>query len=321
MSKIKIVHNFFAIFELILIIFLSFASYLAQGVNTTKTVFIPKGGIGEIISYLGKVNPNINYPVDKYILFLFGKPQAGWIDIGKTYLSKGDFLYRLTKAKVATKGVIIYPGETTEFILKMLSKELNLSHEKLLEIYARKADLKDGLIIPETYSIPIGINEERLISYLLNVSKISHSKISMGIFKNYDTKRWKRYLIIASIIQKEAGNEEEMPLVSSVIYNRLKKGMRLQMDGALNYGKYSHTAITPQRIEEDDTRFNTYKYAGLPPYPICVVSKEAINAAIFPKKSDFLYFMRDKSSKNNGHVFTKTFKAHKKEINRQRRMK
>ena len=53
-------------------------------------------------------------------------------------------------------------------------------------------------------------------------------------------KKWFKILTIASIIQKEAANDAEMPLVASVIYNRLDKGMRLQMDGTLNYGIYSH---------------------------------------------------------------------------------
>ncbi len=237
----------------------------------------------------------------------------------KTSLSRGDFLYGLTNAKVATRMVVIYPGETTKYILKLLSKEFDLSYESLQKEYNKQASMKDGLIMPETYNIPLGISSKHLVSYLLNISKLNHKKLSKKIFKNYDEKKWKRYLVIASIIQKEAGNEEEMPLVSSVIYNRLKKGMKLQMDGALNYGKYSHIGVTAKRIDEDDTHFNTYKHSGLPPYPVCVVSKDAIMAAVFPAKSNYLYFVRDKTHKNNGHAFTKTYKAHVEQIKKQRR--
>ncbi|NOR56369.1 MAG: aminodeoxychorismate lyase, partial [Sulfurovum sp.] len=113
------------------------------------------------------------------------------------------------------------------------------------------------------------------------------------------------------IIQKEAASEEEMPLVSSVIYNRLNKGMRLQMDGTLNYGKYSHMKVTPERIKNDETKFNTYKHKGLPSSPIGAVSLSAILAAIKPAKTDYLYFMKNKEGV---HDFSKSYKTHRKNI-------
>lgn len=282
---------------------------------------MPKGNISNIITYLSNRNFNISPTIDKYLLVFMGKPQAGWINIGKTSLSKADFLYDLANAKAATKDVVIYPGESTELVLKMLSREYNIPYIELRTAYDLKAHLEDGIIIPETYSLPIGISARHLISYLLKVSDTTYKKMSEKIFKNFDKTRWYRYLVIASIIQKEAGNKDEMPIVSSVIYNRLKKGMKLQMDGALNYGKYSHIGVTARRIDSDNTKFNTYKHQGLPPYPICIVSKEAIMAAIFPKKTNYLYFVRDKRSKNKGHIFSKKYSDHVNEINRQRKIR
>ncbi|WP_281527107.1 endolytic transglycosylase MltG, partial [Campylobacter avium] len=123
-------------------------------------------------------------------------------------------------------------------------------------------------------------------------------------------------VIIASVIQKEAANNEEMPIVASVIYNRLRIGMKLQMDGTLNYGEYSHTKITPQRIREDESSYNTYKHEGLPAEAVCNVSLNAIKAAIFPAKSDYLYFMRDKST--GQHIFTTNINDHNKAVAAQR---
>jgi UPF0755 protein len=87
--------------------------------------------------------------------------------------------------------------------------------------------------------------------------------------------------------------------------------MKLQMDGTLNYGKYSHIKVTPQRIKEDTSEYNTYKYKGLPPFPVSSVSQEAIFAAIFPKSSDYLYFVKASKGK---HVFSKTYKEHVRNI-------
>jgi UPF0755 protein len=170
---------------------------------------------------------------------------------------------------------------------------------------------KDGVFIPETYHIPIGIREKHLIHYLLNYGIEHYKKMSLKIFGEYDEKKWFRYLIIASIIQKEAFDKEEMPTVSSVIYNRLKKNMPLQMDGTLNYGKYSHVKVTPQRIKEDNTKYNTYKNRGLPSQPVCSVKNEAIFAAIFPKDTRYLYFVK---SPAGGHIFSKTYDEHIKNI-------
>jgi UPF0755 protein len=104
-----------------------------------------------------------------------------------------------------------------------------------------------------------------------------------------------------------------MPIVSSVIHNRLKSGMKLQMDGTLNYGEYSNVKITAQRIKEDESSYNTYKVNGLPKDPVCAVSLDAIKAAIFPVKSDYLYFVRDNS--NGLHKFSKNYIAHVNNIN------
>ncbi len=116
------------------------------------------------------------------------------------------------------------------------------------------------------------------------------------LFKKYNIEytkeKLKNYLIIASIIQKEAGNKKEMPLISSVIYNRLKRGMRLQMDGSLNYGRYSHTKVTPERIKSDKSYYNTYKHKGIPKEPICNISILALESAIAPAKTDYLYFFK-----------------------------
>jgi UPF0755 protein len=87
--------------------------------------------------------------------------------------------------------------------------------------------------------------------------------------------------------------------------------MRLQMDGTLNYGEYSHQKVTAKRIRTDKTAYNTYKRKGLPEDPVCTVSREAIKAALAPKKSDYLYFVR---GKNGEHVYSSYFSTHHKNI-------
>jgi len=257
-----------------------------------------------------------NYNVsklDSIILRLIGSPQSGWINIGKTKSTRADFLYKLTTAKAALRDVTLIPGETTYIFLNQLAENLSLDRNKLQYEFEKQTYIQEGAFVPDTYKLPIGITERMLIKILLSKSLSSMKKVSLKIFGNYNEKKWFHFVTIASIIQKESANIDEMPIVSSVIHNRLKKNMRLQMDGTLNYGVYSHIKVTSRRIREDISSYNTYKYSGVPELPVCNVSLSAIKAAIFPAKTNYLYFMKNK---NGVHDFTRNYSTHLTNIKR-----
>ncbi len=280
--------------------------YLNTKIKTEKIIYIPQGSIKSIVSHLSKEGHDINR-FDSFVLRLLGSPQYGWIDIGSEELTKGEFLYRLTRAKAATKSVTFIPGDTTYVVLDRLAERFGLDREKLQAEYDARAPYPDGVIVPDTYNLPMGFDEARIISYILDYSTRRHKALAKTHGKEYTDAAWFRIITIASIIQKEAANNEEMPLVASVIFNRLKKRMRLQMDGALNYGEYSNTRITSHRIKRDTSAFNTYKRRGLPPHPVSIVSNEAILAALFPTKSNYLYFVKNKKGT---HTFSETYRSH-----------
>jgi len=286
---------------MILIIFCLF--YLIQPVKTNRIIYIPKGSLNYTIKKLQNSGIDIlNF--DKYILFFIGKPQSGWIDLKKTKMTKFDFLYRISHSKAALKKITIIPGETDYFIYKQIAKKMNFSN------YFKCNNIPQGFIYPNTYYLPYGFNEKEVCDYLYKISLKKHKKLAKRIFGYWNFQKYYKFLIIASVIQKEAGNVKEMKLISSVIYNRLKKHMKLQMDGTLNYGKYSHQKITHKRIKNDNTKYNTYKHYGLPPKPISVASQSAIIAAIFPANTNYLYFVRV----NGKHRFTSKYKDHLKNI-------
>lgn len=286
--------------------------YITIPMSSTKVLFIPKGSTNDTVSYLNKTGYELNI-IDKIILRSIGFIQSGWISVDENNLTKMDFLYKLTTSKAALKSITLIPGETSYIFLKHLAKELKLSENKLQEVYKKHAYKLDGNILADTYSLPYGMNEDHLIFYLLSQSNKKYEEFSKKIFGIYDKKKWYYYLSLASVIQKEAASIEEMPIVSSVIHNRLRSGMKLQMDGTLNYGKYSHIKITSKRIREDTSAYNTYKYKGLPTDPVSAVGLNAIKAAIFPVKSNYLFFVKD--NKTGLHKFSKTYKKHVNNIN------
>lgn len=298
------------IFEIVLITMLSFMYYLNQPITSKKVVYIPKGSINQIISQLEDKNYDV-CKLDSILLRFIGSPQSGWININKELSTRADFLYKLTRAKAAMQDITLIPGETTYIFLKQLATELNLDESKLTKEFNEQSSMSEGVFVPNTYKLPLGIEEKELIRILLENSLLKMKEVSIKIFGNYNEKKWFQYVAIASVIQKESASIEEMPTVSSVIYNRIKQGMKLQMDGTLNYGKYSHIKITPKRIREDMSIYNTYKNKGVPKIPVCNVSFDAIKAAIFPRKTDFLYFM--KNSKGT-HDFTRYYSTHLKNI-------
>ncbi|WP_228283411.1 endolytic transglycosylase MltG [Arcobacter sp. FWKO B] len=287
--------------------------YLSMQVYSSRVIFIPQGSTNSIISYLSKSGYELNVVDNISLRFFLGYPQSGWIDLEKTKMTKGDFLYKLTTSKAAMRTVTLIPGDTYYEFFQNIANELGLSFDILLEAYNELKYQDDGNIIADSYNIPIGMDEQFLMYYLISHTQKRYSEMSHKIFGEYNKLNWYRYLTVASIVQKEAANDQEMPIVASVVYNRLSRGMPLQMDGTLKYGQHSKRTITPAIIREEDTPYNTYKYKGVPPSPICNVSVGAIIAAIKPKNTDFLYFVRDKTTRT--HIFSKTYNEHLANIN------
>jgi len=296
--------------NIVLFILISFSFYLTIPIKTTATIFVPQGSVNNIITQLTKRGYSLS-AIDKYILVIMGKPQSGWITIGETCLNRIDFLHKLVTAKAQMVKVMLIPGETTTIFLQQIAEELDLNSSKLHKYVDRYATYKEAGIYANTYYVPYGIQEKHLIRFLISQTNREYREFSNKVYGTYSIKDWNRILTIASIIQKEAANKKEMPLVSSVIYNRLRKKMPLQMDGSLNYGKYSHVKVTPERIKNDKSKFNTYRYKGLPPYPVCSVSFDAIKSAIKPARTNYLYFMRNSQGKHN---FSRSFREHRRNI-------
>jgi UPF0755 protein len=118
-------------------------------------------------------------------------------------------------------------------------------------------------------------------------------------------------LTLASIIKGETNLVEEMPAISAVYYNRMKINMRLQADPTIQYllpDGWRRLTYQDLKIESS---YNTYKYSGLPPGPINNPGKNAIMAALYPEKNNYLYFV---ANGNGGHKFAKSYSDHLKNV-------
>lgn len=119
-------------------------------------------------------------------------------------------------------------------------------------------------------------------------------------------------LKIASIIEKEALNEDDRTKISSVFYNRLKVGMALESDATMGY--VTGGAVTSQDLTKDSP-YNTYLHKGLPPTPICSPSLWAIQAAMHPADTDFMFFFIIEDGVYSNHTFSRTYEEHNSAYN------
>jgi UPF0755 protein len=123
-----------------------------------------------------------------------------------------------------------------------------------------------------------------------------------------------RTLIMASIVEKETAVPDERPLVASVYYNRLEKKIALDADPSIIYAELLAGTYTGALHHDDmqfNSRYNTYKYTGLPPGPIANPGKSALEAAMHPAQSDYYYFVADAQGH---HRFARTIEEHNKNV-------
>lgn len=171
----------------------------------------------------------------------------------------------------------------------------------------------EGYLYPETYAIPRGTPASTLTAMMVERFRSAYTEDLQAAARAQGLTT-RQVVTIASLVEKETGQEQERPLVAAVYRNRMKIGMGMQADPTVIYalqkaGKYDGN------IRRDDlaydSPYNTYKYAGLPPGPIASPRKASLAAALAPADVPYIYFV----SRNDGtHVFASTLTEHNRNV-------
>jgi UPF0755 protein len=169
-----------------------------------------------------------------------------------------------------------------------------------------EADTLEGYLFPDTYYFPRGLDSATIIATMVKQFRAAFNTAWEQRAKDLGM-TVHEVVTLASIIEKETGDPEERPLISSVFHNRLKKGMRLETDPTVIYGIPDFDGNIKRRHLETRTPYNTYIIKGLPPGPIASPGALALEAALYPSQSDYLYFV---SKKDGTHQFSTTIKEH-----------
>lgn len=160
----------------------------------------------------------------------------------------------------------------------------------------------EGYLYPETYFLPEKYDEKILVDTMLKefLKKFPSEKYP-------DKEEFYQKLIMASILEREAMVKSEKTVMASVFYNRMKKGMTLSSDATVNFVfNYAKKRIYYKDLKVDSP-YNTYKYKGLPPAPICNPAIDSVEAAYNPADTDYLFFV----AKGDGsHFFSRTYREH-----------
>ena len=124
-----------------------------------------------------------------------------------------------------------------------------------------------------------------------------------------------KIVTIASLIEREAKTQEDRPRIAGVLENRLKKGMKLEIDATVLYalGHHKHRVFFKDLLV--DSPYNTYRHAGLPPGPIASPGARSLEAALAPEKNDYYYYV---ARPNGSHYFTRTGKEHEAAVRQAR---
>jgi UPF0755 protein len=171
----------------------------------------------------------------------------------------------------------------------------------------------EGYLFPDTYNVPRKMNAHALVRQMVQAFlRVYGETVQREVDARGGTLR--EVVTLASLVEKEAAQPEERPIIAAVYQNRLRIGMGLQCDPTVIYALEKAGRYTGNLTKADlriDSPYNTYKYAGLPPGPIASPGRASLEAATRPASVDYLYFV----SRNDGsHVFATTLAEHNKNV-------
>ncbi|MGW8323892.1 MAG: endolytic transglycosylase MltG, partial [Thermodesulfobacteriota bacterium] len=261
------------------------------------------------------------HPVFSRIVWVMGQDRnirAGEYNLHSS-MSPRQVLQMLCRGEVVLHKVTIPEGFTVKQIATLLEKSGVASAQKILaenrevgliETFGFEGDSLEGYLFPDTYYFARGLPPEEILKAMVQRfhsvygPRLRARQAEMG-------RSLHEVVTMASVVEKETSSRKEMPLVASVLVNRLRIGMPLQCDPTVIYGIEDFDGNLTREHLLRPNPYNTYVNKGLPPGPICNPGLDALKAVLYPADTAYLYFV----SKNDGtHLFSPTLKEHNRAV-------
>jgi UPF0755 protein len=298
----KILKNFLKGIFVFLVTFFSLVFLFLWGVflpkekiSGPKIFSVEKGQglfeIGENLEKEGLIKSKFFF--DFYVI-LIGKERN--LQAGKYLLSPSmnvsQIAQEIISGDIAKMKVTIPEGFTVKEIEEILG--IKLPEENL-----------EGYLFPDTYYFPIDVSSEEIVRIMRKNFEKKISPYKEEIEKS--GRSLQEIITMASLLEKEVKTKEEKEIVAGILWKRLKAGVPLQVDATITYITGKKTTKISFEDLQIDSPYNTYKYKGLPPGPICNPGLESILAALYPKESEYWYYLSTPEGKT---LFFKTLEEH-----------
>ncbi len=286
----------------------------------------PGLGASEILRRLETVGALSDARVARlYLIHRLGDPplKAGEYELSGELDTPG-VLDKLIRGEVVTHPVTLLEGRVMEEIADALAEAGFGDRESFLAFMQDPQWIKDldprapnleGYLYPDTYRFARGTSEKTIVKQLVDTFRRRFEERVRPVLEESDLD-FRELVTLASIIEKEALLDDERPIIAGVYSNRLERGIALYADPTVIYalrlqGTWDGNIRKPDL--QIDSPYNTYRYPGLPPGPICSPGIASLVAAATPASVPYLYFV----SRNDGsHVFARTLSEHNRNVQR-----
>lgn len=276
--------------------------------------------VGKILKQNGLVRSPLVFRLYARWKGLDGQIKAGEYRLSNS-LSTPELLCELVEGQPVMQTFTIPEGFTTAQVADLLASKGLIDREDFFSAVASEdfpyfftRDLPggnrrlEGYLFPDTYRITKGSSESSIINMMLKRFEKEIKDL------NYKDRAGKlgltlhQAVTIASMIEREAKIDQEKPLIAGVIYNRMKRGMPLQIDATVQYALGEVKPKIYYKDLEIDSPYNTYKINGLPPGPIAMPGRSSLLAAVNPAQTEYLYYV---AKPDGSHAFATTLAEHR----------
>jgi UPF0755 protein len=279
--------------------------------------------VARMLEERGIIGARLPFVVSYRLFYYPRKVKAGEYLLTSPLRAK-EILDILVKGRVYLHQVTVPEGLTAREMAPLLGPLLADGEEGFLEASLDagpilsldpEAENLEGYLFPETYSFPKNISSKEAVQAMVGQFRM----VFDGLWSaRADSLRMsvRQAVTLALLIEKETSLPAEKRLVSAVFHNRLRIGMKLDCDPTIIYALKQKGLFDGNLTKRDltiDSPYNSYRFSGLPPGPICNPGEEALEAALHPAPEDYLYFV----SRNDGsHHFSRSFAEHQNAVRR-----
>ncbi|WP_225821529.1 endolytic transglycosylase MltG [Streptomyces naphthomycinicus] len=220
-----------------------------------------------------------------------------------------------SREQVQTATLVIPEGWRAGQVYDAIDKALKLPpgstrkslDKTTLKLPGEAAGNPEGYLFPATYPLRKGATPESLLQFMVDTANKKYPAAPVAAGAPRSAMNTYQTVTIASIVQAEAATKADMGKVARVVFNRLERGMPLQMDSTLHYALNRNTVRTSQSDTQIESPYNSYQRMGLPPTPIDNPGEDAMHAALNPTPGDWLYFVTVKPGDTR---FTADYNTH-----------